>query len=80
MALYEAATGPARVLKRFGVPGKTLAEKRKSAARLLGSQLRHKLEHECYPKLYYEVLRETGEPANVGLSWGFRSLLGAMYL
>ena len=31
-------------------------------------------------QLYYEVLGETGKPANVGLSWGFRSLLGAMYL
>ena len=26
------------------------------------------------------MLGETGKPANVGLSWGFRSLLGAMYL
>ena len=31
-------------------------------------------------QLYYEVLGETGKPANVGLSWSFRSLLAAMYL
>jgi hypothetical protein len=80
ITLYQAGTAPARMLKHSNIHGKTTAEKRKSAAQLLSSQLGSKLEHECYPKLYYEVLRETGEPHNVGLSWGFRSLLGAMYL
>ena len=61
-------------------PGKTLAEKRTSALRRLRGDVGIILERDCYPKLYYEVLGETGEPANVGLSWGFRSLLGAMYL
>ena len=77
---FRAGTAPARMLKQSNIWGKTTVEKRKSAAELLDSQLNSKLQHECYPKLYYEVLRETGEPANVGLSWGFRSLLGAMYL
>ena len=77
---FRAGTAPARMLKQSNIWGKTTVEKRKSAAELLASQLNSKLQHECYPKLYYEVLRETGEPANVGLSWGFRSLLGAMYL
>jgi hypothetical protein len=80
MTAYQAGTAPARKLKHSNIPGKTAAEKRTSAAERLGSQLNTKLKHECYPKLYYGVLRETGEPADVRLSWGFRSLLGAMYL
>jgi hypothetical protein len=80
MALYEAATGPGRMLKRSNLPGKTLAEKRTSAVRRLRDDVAKTLERDCYPKLYCEVLGETGEQANVGLSWGFRSLLGAMYL
>jgi hypothetical protein len=78
--LYEAATGPGRVLKRSGLPGKTLPEKRKEAARLLIDEVRHTLERHCYPKLNYNVLEDTGELAVVELGWGFRSLLGAMYL
>jgi hypothetical protein len=77
---YRAGTAPARMLKHSNIPGKTTAEKRKSAAQLLDSQLNSKLQHECYPKVYYGVLRDTGEPADVGESWAFRSLLGAMYL
>jgi hypothetical protein len=80
ITLYRAGTAPAQMLKHSNISGKTTTEKRKSAAQLLSSQLNNKLQHECYPKLYYGVLRDTGEPANVGLSWGFRSLLGAMYL
>ncbi len=80
LASYKAATGPARALKRSGLPGKTLAGKRMEASRYLEIQVRSRLERECYPKLYYGVRKDTGETANVGLSWGFRSLLGAMYL
>jgi hypothetical protein len=68
------------MLKHSNIPGKTTVEKRKSAAQLLVSQLNRKLEHECYPKVYYGVLRDTGETADVVESWGFRSLLGAMYV
>jgi hypothetical protein len=78
--LYEAATGPGRLLKRSGLPGKTLPEKRKEAAQHLIDEVRHTLERHCYPKLYYNVLEDTGELAVVELGWGFRSLLGAMYL
>jgi hypothetical protein len=80
ITLYRAGTAPARMLKHSNIRGKTTTEKRKSAAQLLSSQLNNKLQQECYPNLYYGVLRDTGEPATVGLSWGFRSLLGAMYL
>jgi hypothetical protein len=80
MTLYEAATGPGRLLKGSGVPGKTLAEKRKSAARILSTNVDSTLQHHCYPKLYYRVREDNGETTDVGLSWGFRSLLGAMYL
>lgn len=80
MALYEAATGPGRLLKGSGVSGKTLAEKRKSAARILSDNVQSTLRSHCYPKLYYQVREDSGETTDVGLSWGFRSLLGAMYL
>jgi hypothetical protein len=83
-ALYEAATGPGRLLKRSSLHGKTLSEKRKSALQLLGSKVGHILKRDCYPKLYYQEVREqredTGEIAGFALSWGFHSLLGAMYL
>ena len=77
---YQAGTAPARMLKHSNIPGKTTTEKRMSAAQTLSHQLNRKLQHECYPEVYYGVLRDTGEPAGAGLSWGFRSLLGAMYL
>jgi hypothetical protein len=80
MELYEAATGPGRLLKASGVPGKTLAEKRKSAARILAADVNHTLQRHCYPKLYYQGREDSGETTDVGLSWGFHSLLGAMYL
>jgi hypothetical protein len=80
MALYQATTGPARLLKGSGVSGKTLAEKRKSAARILSNNVQSTLRSDCYPKLYYQVREDSGETTDVGLSWGFRSLLGAMYL
>ena len=80
MELYEAATGPTRILKRSGVPGKTLEEKRKSAAQNLADEVQHTLRRHCFPKLYQLELKETGEPTGFFLSWGFRSLLGAMYL
>jgi hypothetical protein len=80
MALYEALTGPGRVLKRSGIPGKTLAEKRKEVVKHLDAQIGTTLRRHCYPKLYSLKLKDTGEPAGFALSWGFRSLLGAMYL
>jgi len=80
MELYEAATGPARVLKRSGLPGKTLVEKRKSAVEILTAHVGSILKRDCFPKLHYQELKDTGELAGFALSWGFRSLLGAMYL
>ncbi len=80
LMLYEAATGPGRVLKQSGLPGKTLAEKRELAVLSLNNVVQHILKRDCYPKLYFGVLKDTGEMADVALSWGFRSLLGAMYL
>jgi hypothetical protein len=80
MALYEAATGPGRVIKRLGLPGKTLTEKRNSVLRRLGDEVQHTLKRHCYPRLYFGFLKDTGEMGDVALSWGFHSLLGAMYL
>jgi hypothetical protein len=80
MALYEAATGRRRLLKGSRLSGKSLAEKRKSAARILSENVQHTLQRHCYPKLYYQVREDSGETTDVGLSWGFHSLLGAMYL
>ena len=68
------------MLKRSGLPGKTLGEKRTSALLQLGGEVRVILERDCYPKLYYQVPEDTGEMAGFALSWGVRSLLGAMYL
>lgn len=80
MELYETATGPTRMLKHSGVPGKTLAEKRKSAAQSLAIEVQSILRRDCFPKLYHLELKDTGETSGLALSWGFRSLLGAMYL
>jgi hypothetical protein len=80
MELYEAATGRGRALKRSGLPGKTLAEKRKSAAQSLAEEVQTILRRDCFPKLYHLELKDIGETAGFTLSWGFRSLLGAMYL
>jgi hypothetical protein len=83
MALYKAATGPPGLLKRSGAPGKTLAEKRKLAATTLFDEVGSTLRRECFPKLfdlYSQVREDSGETTDVGLGWGFRSLLGAMYL
>jgi hypothetical protein len=80
MALYEAATGSKGLLRRSGISGKTLEEKRKSAVGMLSKKVNAILQRDCYPKLYYQVRVDSGETADVGLSWGFRSLLGAMYL
>jgi hypothetical protein len=84
MELYEATTGRSRLLKgaRFGsrLRGKTLAEKRESAARILSENVQHTLQRHCYPRLYYQVRQDSGKTTDVGLSWGFHSLLGAMYL
>jgi hypothetical protein len=79
-AWYQATTGSSPALKRLSLSGKTLAEKRRSAAEQLGIKVSGMLKRECFPKLYYEVRQDTGETAKVELSWGFRSLLGAMYL
>lgn len=80
MELYEAATGPGRVLKHSSLPGKTLAEKRKSAVRRLLRDVDIILQRDCYPQLYYRESEAKGEMVDDALSWGFRSLLGAMYL
>jgi hypothetical protein len=80
MALYEVATGPGRMLKRLDLLGKTLPERRKSVLQRLGNEVQHTLKRDCYPKLYVGVLEDIGGMADVALSWGFRSLLGAMYL
>jgi hypothetical protein len=80
MELYEAATGPAHLLKGSRLSGKSLAEKRKSAISILTDDVNDTLKRHCYPKLYYQVRKDNGETADVGLSWGFHSLLGAMYL
>jgi hypothetical protein len=42
--------------------------------------MRDILKRYCYPKLYYGMLKDTGELTSIELSWGFHSLLGAMYL
>jgi hypothetical protein len=47
MKFYEAATGPGHLLKRSGVSGKTLAEKRKSAVEILSLKVNAVLRRDC---------------------------------
>jgi hypothetical protein len=84
LSLYEAATGPngpdRHTLERQSVRGRTLKEKRENALELVGDQVDRQLKSECYPRLYRGILRKTGETSGFAQGWGFRSLLGAMYL
>jgi hypothetical protein len=84
LSLYEAATAPGgpdiNTLERQGVDGKMLKDKRKRALELVRDHVGEQLKRECYPQLYQETLTKTDETIGFAQGWGFRSLLGAMYL
>jgi hypothetical protein len=84
LRLYEAAIAPggpdADTLERSRAFGKTLEEKKEDALRLAHDIVGRQVSRECYPVLYRRFLKETGETDGFFQGWGFRSLLGAMYL
>jgi hypothetical protein len=90
--LYEAATAPdgpkAAVLERYGASGSTLQAKREWALIVVGDTVGEYVSAECYPMIYRHFTKETDESTRWDANettgfeqgWGFRSLLGAMYL
>lgn len=86
--LYEAATFESgarddpdvETLDGYEAIGETAKDKREWAleevARIVGKHV----EAECYPQLYRRVDNEVGRTVGFEQGWGFRSLLGAMYL
>jgi hypothetical protein len=84
LGLYEAATAPdgpnADALVRHKADGDTLEEKKEWALKVAGNHVDDQLTEECYPKLYRQVLAQSGETVGFVQGWGFHSLLGAMYL
>jgi hypothetical protein len=82
--LYEAAKalGATAVdaLDRYRIPGRTVEERQELALKEAGDIVGKYLESECYPMFYREFQRETERTVGFSQGWGFRSLLGAMYL
>jgi len=94
LELYRAATllddyAAEAVLDRYEADGKTLREKKEWAAVFAGDIVGDHVYEGCYPQLLRTVEGEKNSKARhwydkrtVGFAqgWGFRSLLGAMYL
>jgi hypothetical protein len=93
LELYEAATAPdgpdIGVLKKYRASGDTLGQKREWALIVAGDIVGEHVSADCYPMLYRTVKKgEEGEArawheqetVAFEQGWGFRSLLGAMYL
>ncbi|MBA3473565.1 MAG: hypothetical protein H0T57_10125 [Rubrobacter sp.] len=91
--LYEASYEPddkraASVLERHLVSGGTLRVKREAARITVADTVSRYLGEDCYPKVYRAAKSishaihgfEGQKTERFGLGWGFRSLLGAMYL
>jgi hypothetical protein len=81
---YEAATAPGgpnvQALERAGAIGNTPEKIKEDALRLAHDRVGNKVSAECYPVLYRQFLRESGETVGFFQGWGFHSLLGGMYL
>ena len=88
LELYEAATVETggspdpdiETLDKLRVPGTTAKEKREAALEEVEVIVGYHLEAECYPRPYRRVNRQIGLTLRFEQGWGFRSLLGAMYL
>lgn len=88
LKLYEAATVETggspdpdiETLDKLRVPGRTANEKREAALEEVEVIVGGHLEDECYPRLYRRVNTEIESTLRFEQGWGFRSLLGAMYL
>lgn len=90
--LYEATNArdnqATAVLKRHRIPGGTLRAKRECARVEAADIVGEHVSEDCYPIFYRTTKRisrathgfEAHETVDFGQGWGFRSLLGAMYL
>lgn len=89
LELYEAATVQeepderlTRVLEgwHFSTEGLSLNEQREKALRFVSDRVGAYVSSECYPILYRTVDKEANKTLGFAHSFGFYSLLGAMYL
>jgi hypothetical protein len=84
LSLYEAAMSPdgpdIEALERLGALDGGARHKKEWALRTVGDHVAEQLKNECYPRLYQESLKKTGETVGFAQGWGSRSLLGVMYL
>jgi hypothetical protein len=84
LGLYEAGTAlgttAVHALDKYKVTGRTVEERQEMALKEAADMVGNHLESECYPVLYREFHRETERTIGFAQGWGFRSLLGAMYL
>lgn len=88
LELYEAATvekgvrgdPDVEILDRYIADGETATEKREWALGEVTRIVGNHVEEWCYPQLYRRVNTEVGRTVGFEQGWGFRSLLGAMYL
>lgn len=88
LELYEAATADSgargdpdvEALDRLGDYGQTPKEKREWALQEVTGIVSKRIKKWCYPQLYRVVNTEVNRTVGFEQGWGFRSLLGAMYL
>lgn len=84
LGLYEAAnalgSAAAETLEKYGVPGRTVEERQEWALRQVGDMVGDHVASECYPMFYREFRKDTERTEGFAQGWGFRSLLGAMFL
>ena len=88
LELYEAATAEepdarlTKVLKgwHFRTEGVSLKQQREFALSFVGDQVGSYVSSECYPVLYRTFDKESRSTLGFKQTFGFRSLLGAMYL
>jgi hypothetical protein len=88
LELYEAATDEIgvrddpdiEVLDRHGAYGETPKEKGEWALQEVTRTVNRRVKKWCYPHLYRVVNTEVDRTVGFEQGWGFRSLLGAMYL
>ena len=84
LRLYEAATAPngpdGEALQRNGAFGNTVEEMKEDALVLANELVGRQVCRECFPVLYRQYRKESGQTLGFFQGWGCRSLLGAMYL
>lgn len=79
-ATYNDASRARELLEGYGILGDRFEDLKKSALIQVGDDVADYLRNRTYPRSYLEFNRETGEFVGVEQGWGFRNLLGAVYL